>query len=452
MKPTRIFVDGYNLTLEQGTGVATYARNLSRALRGMGHDVGILYGRRAGASKDLLAREIAFFDPASKRVPKWLQTLRGYRRLAGHPFGQKAWRVPVTGAVISQSLPVADEIWNVRDLFPLADTAFDATGHRLPVKFPEPPPDIMHWTYPVPVSVKGARNIYTLHDLVPLRLPFTTLDNKRRYLRLSREIAATADLIVTVSECSKRDIVELLGIAEDRVVNTYQSVEIPETYRTMSDAEVSGDILGSFGLASKGYYLFFGAIEPKKNVGRLIEAYLASGVSAPLVIVGKKAWKSEGELRLMFDDNIRYLVSDGPRTFTRNRIMLLDYAPFSLLMSLVRGAKAVLFPSLYEGFGLPVLEAMHLGTPVMTSTAASLPELVGDAALTIDPYDVRGMVEAIRALDSDAALRQRLSQAGPVRAEMFSPERYRERLAAMYARLGVTQISPNEDSPTGASS
>jgi len=435
MKPTRIFVDGYNLTLEQGTGVATYARNLALALRGLEHEVGILYGRRSGAPKDMLAREVGFFDPRVKPVPKWLQTFRNYRRLIGHPLGHKAWRVPVTGAVITQGLPAADEIWNLRDLFSLADTAFDLSSRRFEVTIPDAPPDIMHWTYPVPVSVKGARNIYTMHDLVPLRLPSTTLDNKRRYLRLSRELAATADLIVTVSECSKRDIVELLGIPPEKVVNTYQSVEIPPRFRAMSDAEVSGDIAGSFGLTSQGYYLFFGAIEPKKNVGRLIEAYLASGVTAPLVVVGKKAWKSEGELRLMFDDNIKYLVSDGPCTFTRNRIMLLDYAPFALLMSLVKGARAVLFPSLYEGFGLPVLEAMHLGTPVMTSNTASLPELVGEAALT--PYDVRAMVAAIRALDTDAELRRRLAADGPVQAEMFSPDRYRERLAAMYEKIGV---------------
>lgn len=437
MKPTRIFVDGYNLTLEQGTGVATYARNLAHALRGLDHEVGVLYGRRSGASKDLLAREVGFFDPRVKPVPKWLQTIRNYRRLIGNPFGHKAWRVPVTGAVITQGLPVADEFWNLRDLFSLADTSFDLSSRRFEVTIPDAAPDIMHWTYPVPVSVRGARNIYTLHDLVPLRLPSTTLDNKRRYLRLARELAATADLIVTVSECSKRDIVELLGIPADKVVNTYQSVEIPAQFRAMSEAEVGGNISGSFGLTSQGYYLFFGAIEPKKNVGRLIEAYLASGVTAPLVVVGKKAWKSEGELRLMFDDNIKYLVSDGPRTFTRNRIMLLDYAPFALLMSLVKGARAVLFPSLYEGFGLPVLEAMHLGTPVMTSNTASLPELVGNAALTVDPYDVRAMVAAIRALDTDAELRRRLASDGPVQAEMFSPDRYRERLAAMYSRLAV---------------
>jgi glycosyltransferase involved in cell wall biosynthesis len=99
----------------------------------------------------------------------------------------------------------------------------------------------------------------------------------------------------------------------------------------------------------------------------------------------------------------------------------------------------VLFPSLYEGFGLPALESMLLGTPVLTSNTASMPEVVGNAALQIDPYDTRAMVEGIRALDSDADLRGRLAEAGPIRAQEFSPERYQARLADVYGKF--TKIS-----------
>jgi glycosyltransferase involved in cell wall biosynthesis len=157
------------------------------------------------------------------------------------------------------------------------------------------------------------------------------------------------------------------------------------------------------------------------------------------VIVGKKAWKSRQELRLLSDnDHIRYLLTrDGGVTETRHRVMQVDYAPFPLLVSLIRGAKSVFFPSLYEGFGLPALEAMLLGTPVMTSNTASMPEVVGDAAIQVDPYDVGAMVQAIRALDTDADLRGRLSLAGPRRAAEFSEERYQARLRDAYARAGV---------------
>ena len=200
---------------------------------------------------------------------------------------------------------------------------------------------------------------------------------------------------------------------------------------------VRSEIEGSFGLEAGRYWLFFGAIEPKKNVGRMIQAFLASGAEGPLVLVGKKAWKSEGELKLLFDDHIRYLVQQGQEIRRRHKVMLLDYAPFRLLVNLIRGARAVLFPSLYEGFGLPALEAMLLGTPVVTSNTASMPEVVGDAAITVDPYDVAALVQAIQAVDGDPELRARLAEAGPRRAAQFSPERYAARLESLYGGLGL---------------
>ncbi|MCK8783911.1 glycosyltransferase [Roseomonas sp. NAR14] len=444
MSPTarpRISIDGYNLALEKGTGVATYARNLSFALRDLGCDVGILYGGSAPASRDPLMREVAFFDTEPLKIPKWTRTLRELRGNVAALLGLRAARIPVTGKVIVETyrsrLPYFDQIWNARDLFVASYAFFDLFKRHLDVSMPGGTPEIMHWTYPLPIRVKGARNIYTMHDLVPLRLPYTTLDAKRRYFRMCQMLIRDADHIVTVSEASRRDIIGLLGVPEDRVTNTYQTVEIPARHAARPLDMVRGDIEGTFGLTMGNYFLFFGAIEPKKNVGRLIEAYLASGVTGPLVIAGKKAWKSEDELKLLFDDHIRYLVADGPYTFTRHRVVHLDYVSFPLLVSLIRGARAVLFPSLYEGFGLPALEAMLLGTPVMTSNTASLPEVVGDAALTVDPYDTRAMAEAIRRLDTDAQLRARLAAMGPGQAAKFDSAAYRKRLTSLYGRLGI---------------
>lgn len=436
----RVFLDGYNLALDQGTGVATYARNLSFALGRLGCEVGVLYGTRAAPSVNPLIREIAFFDDRVGTPPAWLVVLRRARRLLRAPLGELASQVPITGQVIATTfrdrLPHFDEIWNVQDLFQQAQAHIRFFSSRLKVKVPRRP-ELMHWTYPLALRIPGARNIYTMHDLVPLRLPYTTLDNKRRYFRLNRMLGRRADHIVTVSESSKRDIVNLLGVPEERVTNTWQAVDIPRKFTDMPMQAVRDEVKGSFGLTTGQYWLFFGAIEPKKNVGRMIQAFLASGVEGPLVIVGKKAWKSEQELRLLFDDQIRYLVQEGSTLRTRHKVILLDYAPFRLLVSLIRGARAVLFPSLYEGFGLPALEAMLLGTPVVTSNTASMPEVVGDAALMVNPYDISQLVQAIQAVDGDAELRARLAWAGPRRAAFFSPDRYAERLAALYTRLGV---------------
>ncbi|WP_052389463.1 glycosyltransferase family 4 protein [Belnapia moabensis] len=436
----RLFLDGYNLALGQGTGVATYARNLSLAMGTLGAEVGVLYGTRAAPSINPLLREIAFFDERVGDPPKWLIALRRMKRMLRGPFGELAVSVPISGQVIATTfrdrLPHFDEIWNTQDLFQQAHAHFRVFGRELRVTIPGRP-QLMHWTYPLPLRATGTRNIYTMHDLVPLRLPYTTLDNKRRYFRLNRRLGRRADHIVTVSEASKRDIVSLLGVPEERVTNTYQAVDIPRKFSEVPMQQVAAEVQGSFGLDAGGYWLFFGAIEPKKNVGRMIQAFLASGVEGPLVIVGKKAWKSEEELRLMFDDHIRYLVQEGMTLRTRHKIMLLDYAPFRLLVNLIRGARGVLFPSLYEGFGLPALEAMLLGTPVITSNTASMPEVVGDAALTVDPYDISALVQAIQVMDRDELLRARLAQAGPQRAALFNAERYAARLANLYARLGI---------------
>ena len=443
MRKPRIYIDGFNLSLEQGTGVATYARNLSFALRDLGAEVGVLYGTPAATtSANSLMREIAFFDTIDKN-PSWLsQVLKSFRRTLMLPFGEIAFQVPVTGRVIRDTfqarLPYFDHLWNVQDLFRKESLYGRLLGGRMNVHFREAP-DIMHWTYPLAIRIPKAKNIYTLHDLVPLRLPYTTLDNKRHYFRLIRRLTKSADHIVTVSEASKKDIMDLFGVPEERITNTYQAVDIPPVYRNKAIGDVASELEGTFGLSYKKYFLFFGAIEPKKNVGRLIEAYLASGATDPLVIIGKQAWQTEEELQLIAGgDHVRHLLTTLTKPNDKERrssVLHFDYASYPLLISLIRGAKAVLCPSLYEGFGLPALEAMSLGTPVLTSNTASMPEVVGEAALKVDPYDTRALVEGIRALDNDADLLGRLAEAGPIRAQEFSPERYQARLSKLYSKV-----------------
>ena len=436
-----VAIDGFNLGLEEGTGVATYARQLARNLRALGGEVGIVYGRPSPATDDALLREIQFFDPPIRKEG-WRNDLRMILQLARVLSGSQAQEVPTTGRVIlnefAYRLPEHDRLFNSESLFEVADAHYSIFKNRLAVRLPVTP-KVMHWTYPLPVRAAGAQNIYTLHDLVPLRLPHTTLDRKRRYLQLMRRLAARADHIVTVSEASRRDIIDLLKVPEDRVTNTYQAVRVPREVTAKPDAELRRELESGFGLQMGGYYLFFGAIEPKKNVGRLIQAYLASGVTAPLLIVGKRAWKSEQELRLLNLDGAFGRGGDGSKAGpgAERRIVQFDYVPYDMLMTLVRGARAVLFPSLYEGFGLPVLEAMSLGTPVIASTTSSLPEVAGSAALLVDPYDVAALCAAILAIDARADLRARLSAAGLKQASLFSEAAYQARLSKLYARLGV---------------
>ncbi|HEX2554463.1 MAG TPA: glycosyltransferase family 1 protein, partial [Microvirga sp.] len=366
-----VLIDGYNLGLERGTGVATYARNLSAAVHGLGYRVEVLYGLRMPRVDDPLLREIFFFDPLPQR-PHGLPRLALHRvkQVVLQPGGPAIHEIPLTGRVVAapfrDRLPVADRIWNGSDIFGAARAHFTGLGRILPVHLPETP-GIAHWTYPFPIRIPGAKNIYTLHDLVPLKLPYTTLTRTAGYRRLIRALLDTADHIVTVSEQSKRDICDLFDYPADKVTNTYQAARIPEAYAKQSVESVQQVLRGLFNLDHRGYFLYFGAIEPKKNVGRLIEAYLSTNVAAPLLVVGQNAWKAHQELG--------FYEALGPSV--RNRVRRLDHVPANILITLIRGAKAVLFPSLYEGFGLPVLEAMTLGTPVLTSKEGSTPEVAG---------------------------------------------------------------------------
>ena len=448
--PVRIGVDGFNLAMPRGTGVATYGRILTQALAGMGHPVDVLYGLPIGPRTPDLLREVIFFDSLDQeggRKPPWVMTPRWAREALGDLRPSAAIQVPVTGRVLSEGfrsrMPAYDRILNVWDLWGRAERHFKRWGRFMPVSIPNPPA-IMHWTYPLPVLLQGARNVYTLHDLVPLRMPYTTLDNKRAYLRLVRGCLRWGDHVCTVSEASRRDIMDLFGAPGDRVTNTYQSA-VPVA-APVDDAGLGEWLSGLFGLQRDGYFLFFGALEPKKNVGRLLEAYLASGIQTPLAVVGGRAWKSEGEMRLVQGTNRER--GGGDAGFASSaRVRLFDYMPRPWLTGLVRGARAVVFPSLYEGFGLPVLEAMQLGTPVITSTESSLPEVAGEAALLVNPYDTSAIAGAMRALDADPALRARLSAAGRQQSARFALPEYQARLQRMYASVlagsaGVPIVAP----------
>lgn len=433
-------IDGYNLALPNGTGVATYGHVLTDVLRGAGHRVTGLFGVDAGA--DPTMREILFYDRLGQVPPTPRLRIRRSRRIrltALHPFlSQSAEDVPQTGRVetanLAERLPGFDRLATIPNLFEIAHRHFAHYERFLPVRMTTPPA-IMHWTYPMPIRLEGAANIYTFHDLVPLRLPYTTLDAKRAYRRLLAACAAKGAHLCTVSEASRNDIIAEFGLDPDCITNCYQASPLPAPEDDpRNDAAMIENI---FGLPHRGYFLHFGAIEPKKNIGRLIEAYLSTGVSAPLVLTGGRGWHAQEELRLLVPDD-EADTAHGRRM--AERVRRLEHLSRPLLAKLIRGARAVLFPSISEGFGLPVLEAMQLGTPVLTANQGALAEVAGDAALLVDPYDVAAIAAGIKALDGDAALRDRLTAAGPRAAARFSREAYVGRLEALYARAARATI------------
>ena len=439
----RIGVDGFNLAMARGTGVATYARTLTQAIRRFGGAVDVLYGLDVPRRASLDVRESLFFAALGEgrsggEPPTSITFSRAVRRAFLAPGSRDLLDIPVTGRVLNQSLadrlPAYDRLFSLPSLFYLATRHFRRYGRFMDVRIPNPP-DIMHWTYPLPLRLLGARNVYTIHDLVPLRLPFTSLDDRLYYDRLIRKCLQGADHICTVSETSRRDVMQLFDMPPERITNTYQAVDGVDAVAELDEVTLAASLRRLFDLEVGSYFLHFGAIEPKKNLGRLIEAYLIADLKTPLVIAGPRAWKADGELRLLEG-------AHGVRLKGADTIRLIDYLPRAYLLTLVRGAKAVLFPSLYEGFGLPALEAMALGTALMTSTGGALPEIVADAALTVDPYDRDAMAQALMRLETEPALRARLASAGRARAEHFSLGQYAARLDLFYSRV-LQQPAPH---------
>ena len=435
----RILIDGHNLALEQGTGVATYARNLTEAIGALGHEAGVLYGSPAVYGANPLVREIALFDPNSaRRAPYWKKLTRQWFDQVTSVFGVTAQHVPITGAVVSRQhaarMPSCSLFYNCPNIFKFSRPYFNKLNSFVRVGFDQPP-GIFHWTYPLPVKARGSANIYTLHDLVPLRLPFTTLDNKRYYFRLVKKIADEADHIVTVSEHSRQDIISLLNVPPERVTNTYQAVSVPQRFIDRPDDEIAYEVQNILGLDYKKYFLFFGAMDPKKNIARIVQAYQGARTDMPLLVVGGLAWRLAHQRRMTTKSQDRQAVLDlGP--YPENpRVRLIDYLPFDLLTTAIRGARAVVFPSLYEGFGLPILETMQLGTPVISSTESSIPEVAGDAALLVDPYDTDAIRQAVETLAADDGLCAELSARGPRQAAKFSAENHNARLQAVYSKF-----------------
>lgn len=443
MKGGPILIEGRNLALREGTGIATYARTLSATLQTLGYDCDVLFDTAFPLSaKRADWNEIRLYDEGGRggsRSSVLGLAARALDFAAATPFGVTAREVAQSDSVIDAGLFPGltgfSQRQGVERLFQRADRHLLRYGRRLTVR-PLRQPALFHATHPAPVRVEGCANVYTIHDLVPLRLPHATLDNKRTILKTLREIARSADRIVTVSEHSRQDIVRLLGADEARVVNTHQAVSLPARLLERPREEAFEEI-AAFGLESDGYFLFLGAIEPKKNVARLIDAYLSSGSRRPLVIAGKLGWSYEpvvARIEMLAERN-RRKPPRGRGAAPQREIVRLSYLPLHQVVSLLRGARALLFPSLYEGFGLPALEAMLLGTPVLASNVSSLPEIVGEAGLLVDPHDPLALARAIRRLDRDDDLCSAFRVRGPLQAARFSPALYAERLAALYASL-----------------
>jgi glycosyltransferase involved in cell wall biosynthesis len=274
-------------------------------------------------------------------------------------------------------------------------------------------PDIMHGTNYSVFPCKGTVNLMNLYDLSFMKYPQYVNSVVEKYTKQVRQCLTWTDAILTISESSKRDIIEYLQISPERIFVTPLASRYHVNYLTDElIARIDKNIDYDF---SQPYLLFVSTIEPRKNIIAILSAFnlLKSKYKIPhnLVLIGQKGWKYEP------------IFQEIERSPWKEKIYHLDYLSDELVALFYSRADVFVYPSHYEGFGLPVLEAMTLGAPVVTSNTSSLPEVAGDAALLINPDDVEELADAILQIISDSQLRAQLVKKGKDQASLFSWER-----------------------------
>jgi len=282
-------------------------------------------------------------------------------------------------------------------------------------------PDLFHATNYVASSF-DCPVVVTVHDLSFLRYPETHPEERLAWLSdgLPRTLLH-AKRIIADSQFTKEELVSLLGVPKDNINVVHLGVG--SNFRPL-DNEVLALKLKEFDLEPKEYILSVGTLEPRKNILSLLQAYelLPDSLKTrwPLVVVGMRGWKDQ-----VISKRLDVLVSSG-------RIRVLGYISIDKLAAVYAGAALFVYPSIYEGFGLPPLEAMASGVPVITSNRASLPEIVGDAGVLIDPEDIESLAQIIESLLDDRGKREQMARMGLQQGQKFTWKACAEKTFSVY--------------------
>jgi glycosyltransferase involved in cell wall biosynthesis len=324
------------------------------------------------------------------------------------------------------------ETWNLKPgpgvrlrTVPLTDDWLARLWHRLrlpiPVEIITGPLDVFYSPdFVLPPTRRATRTLLTVHDLSFLYCPEAFVPALRRYLeRVVPRSIARADRVLADSAHTRSDIVSLLGISPDKVEVLYSGVDA--RFRPEGEAREREWLQARYGIGDQPYVLSVGTLQPRKNYIRLIRAFANLKPETSLVIAGGRGW--------LYED----IFSEAERH--GDRVRILGFVDEADLPALYRSAALFAFPSLYEGFGLPVLEAMACGVPVVCSNASSLPEVAGEAGLLVDPLDTDGLAEAMRRVLEDSGLRREMIARGVAQAARFTWERAARQLVDVFGPL-----------------
>ena len=286
--------------------------------------------------------------------------------------------------------------------------------------------DILHSPDFIPPFHRRCKAVITIHDLAFLRFPELLTEESRRYYGQVRQAVESADGVIAVSESTRRDVVELLGVPAECIDVIYHATD--ERFRPLADVQAARQFCEEYDLPET-FVLWVGTLEPRKNLETLLRALAilrdrGKEINPRLVVAGAKGWLYESTVKLVEELGLSHdVIFFGP-------------ASVADLLLLYNAAWLFVFPSLYEGFGFPPLEALACGTPVICARTSSLPEVLGRAALFLDdPMDAEALAEAIQRLAEDEELREELKQRGLEQAAKFNWKSTAEQTLAVYRRV-----------------
>ncbi len=287
--------------------------------------------------------------------------------------------------------------------------------------------DIIHSPhYITPLIKLGFKSIVTIHDMTFFLFPKKHVKMKRLFFRYMIPLfIKKADKIIADSNNTKKDILKFFKIDNKKVVVNY--IGFPKYYNNRKDISICKEILKKYGI-SNDFILFVGMIEPRKNILSLLRAFaeMDKELDLDLVIVGKKGW---------YYKEIENFLGDLRKMDLKNKVIFTDYVPESEVKYFYQSAFIFVYPSYYEGFGLPPLYAMACGTPVITSNISSLPEVVGDAAIKINPYNLQALISSIKLLYRFSDEREKLIRKGLQQSKEFNLNSITRNVVNLYESL-----------------
>jgi glycosyltransferase involved in cell wall biosynthesis len=308
---------------------------------------------------------------------------------------------------------------------PVAHNYFTWNHFRLPPELLRHPVDLFHFPFYTMPIIRNYKSIVTIHDITyEIHPEWYSWKGLLAMRFFSRYAAKHADRILTVSYCTKRDIMTYYKVAENKIVVTYHGIE--KRFRQLKDRSILKQIRAKYQVTSPDVILYIGSIHTRRNIEQLIRAFymLCRKMSdIQLLIVGKREYPYL---------DVQALVAE---LGLHNRVILPGYIKDNDLPLLYNIADVFIYPSSYEGFGLPPLEAMACGTPVITSDSSSLPEVTGDAAVLIDPLNIEEMADALYQVLSDERLHREMVVKGIAQASKFSWEQTAKKTLAVYQEI-----------------